>query len=162
MIIADAQDEIYPHQGYSRLRSSVRGLVFDGDKCAFMHILTHDEFGARDHFEIPGGGIEKGEDHSEALKRELLEEVGAHVSVGKYLGLYIERLNTIKRISFHHYYICHLKSLGQNQLTDYEKEVIEGIEWHTPLEWLEILSKPLEGVNHLIHQRELTILKSFI
>jgi len=35
---------------------------------------------------LPGGEIEEGEDHQEAIERELIEETGTKAVVGKYLG----------------------------------------------------------------------------
>lgn len=35
---------------------------------------------------LPGGGIEQGEDQQEALKREVMEEIGLDVKVGAFLG----------------------------------------------------------------------------
>lgn len=162
MILFDAQDTHYPNTGYSNLRTSVRALVFKDNQCAFLHIKTHDVFGPRDHFEIPGGGIEKGEDHHDALQREIKEEIGCNVSIKDYLGLYIERLNVLERISFHHYYVCEFLSQESSDLTDYEKDVFAGIQWRSVDVWLEILNQPVSGVNHLIHQREIIILQEYL
>ena len=42
----------------------------------------------QDHWYLPGGGVKKGETLTEALKRELREEVGAAVENLELLGMY--------------------------------------------------------------------------
>jgi ADP-ribose pyrophosphatase YjhB (NUDIX family) len=56
-----------------RIREAVRGLVVtpDGDV-----VLVRFEFPARTVWAPPGGGLEPGEDHETALRRELAEEIG--------------------------------------------------------------------------------------
>ena len=39
------------------------------------------------HYNLPGGGVELGESLREALRREVLEETGAEVQVGRLLML---------------------------------------------------------------------------
>lgn len=154
MIIAELYDSIYPSTGFTSIRETVRGLVFKGDQVALIHIKCVDGFGERDHFEIPGGGIERGENQIEALHRELEEELGFKVEVKEKIGMIIDRWNLLERINVHHFYICEFMEFGEPNLTEYEQEVIIGNEWHTVDEWLEILNVPLKGVNELIHRRE--------
>jgi 8-oxo-dGTP pyrophosphatase MutT (NUDIX family) len=64
-----------------RLRPAVRGLVMDADNCVLMVrlVFPHGAF-----WVLPGGGIDDGEDHMEALHRELLEETGlVDASIGE-------------------------------------------------------------------------------
>ena len=43
----------------------------------------------RDEWELPGGRIEKGEDHAEALSREFVEELAVNVAVGQPIDSYV-------------------------------------------------------------------------
>lgn len=56
-----------------RLRPAVRGLVIDENDSVLLVRLSfpHGAF-----WVLPGGGIDDGEDHFEALRRELSEETG--------------------------------------------------------------------------------------
>lgn len=80
-------------------------------------------------YKFPGGGIEQGESHGEALKREVLEETGYHVDrVNNLIGITIEKRHDKfdPRKIFEmksHYYLCHIESsqVGQT-LDDYEAE----------------------------------------
>jgi nucleoside triphosphatase len=60
-------------------RPSVYGLVKNEGKILLIRTS------ATGVYEFPGGGIELGERMEEALRRELIEEAGIEVSVGKFL-----------------------------------------------------------------------------
>ena len=56
-----------------RLRPAIRALVIDHDNHVLMVRLV---FPRGTFWVLPGGGIDEGEDHMDALHRELLEETG--------------------------------------------------------------------------------------
>ena len=57
-----------------RIRQAVRGLMIDpADRILLVRLAFDDGF---DGWVLPGGGIEDGETHREALIRELTEETG--------------------------------------------------------------------------------------
>lgn len=58
-----------------RIRDAVRGLLIDTDRRV---LLVRFEFPAGSRWALPGGGLEPDEDHHDALRRELVEEVGLH------------------------------------------------------------------------------------
>lgn len=57
----------------TNLREAVRAVIVDD---AGRVLLVHFEFPHRSLWATPGGGIEPGEDHEGALRREVVEEVG--------------------------------------------------------------------------------------
>jgi 8-oxo-dGTP diphosphatase len=56
-----------------RIRQAVRALVVDTDQRV---LLVRFEFPTATRWALPGGGLEPGENHLDALRRELEEEVG--------------------------------------------------------------------------------------
>lgn len=58
-----------------RIREAVRGLVVDGEARV---LLVRFEFPAGTRWALPGGGLDPGESHHDALRRELAEELGLH------------------------------------------------------------------------------------
>jgi 8-oxo-dGTP diphosphatase len=56
-----------------RIREAVRGVVVDSDD---RLLLVRFEFPSATRWALPGGGVEPGETHVEALRRELSEELG--------------------------------------------------------------------------------------
>ena len=59
------------------MRISVRGILIQDDQLLVIHRIKGD----REYYVIPGGGVEDHETLIQALKREMLEEVGIQVDV---------------------------------------------------------------------------------
>jgi 8-oxo-dGTP pyrophosphatase MutT (NUDIX family) len=62
--------------GPLRLRDAARAVILDTDR---RTLLVRFEFPDRHVWACPGGGLEPGESHEDALRRELREEVGLEV-----------------------------------------------------------------------------------
>jgi ADP-ribose pyrophosphatase YjhB (NUDIX family) len=73
-----------------RIREAARAVVLDPDD---RILLVRFEFPATALWALPGGGVEQGETHEDALRRELAEEAGlADVAIGP--GIW-ERLHIV-------------------------------------------------------------------
>jgi 8-oxo-dGTP diphosphatase len=161
-ILAKLRDEEYPFTGVKETRSIVRALVDDGQgNFAFHHLLGNDQFGLRDYYETPGGGVEKGETLEEALIRECHEELGYDVAVGAAIGEVKDYYNLIERCNMNHYFFAtregpflgtHLVSAGD--------QIIHDTIW-IPLEQALVLFANMQdtGVGKLVKNRELLVLK---
>lgn len=103
-------------------RPSVRAVITNKGKVAMVHSKKHD------YYKFPGGGIESGENHVAALKREVLEETGLTIieSTIKELGMVqrIQKSRYMDNVIFdqeNFYYLCDVnKQVCSQHLDEYE------------------------------------------
>lgn len=87
-----------------RFRKSARAVLLnDKNEVSIQHV------GKYDYYKLPGGGVEPGETIEEALKREMVEEVGCDLEIIKPLGLIIEYRNSHELLHLSYGYLCNVK-----------------------------------------------------
>lgn len=119
----ELRDSQWPLEYTDHHRVVVRAMVVDGaGYFYFVQARRNDEFGDATVLETPGGGVEPGEGLTQALERELREELGARVDILGELGVVSDYYNLIHRHNINHYYLCAMSSLGQRHLTPEERE----------------------------------------
>ena len=119
-------------------RQIVSALLISSDNKLLMGMKDPNKGGVySDCWHIPGGGIEEGENQSEALKREIMEEVGIDISDSKTglvdnkgKGISIKRLKDGEEVECHmqfNVYIVNIskkaKDIKVNLTDDLEKYV---------------------------------------
>ena len=160
-LIASFSDNEFPYNGYTHTRNIVRGIVYnDNFEIALVKCKSVDIFGERDLYETPGGGVEKGETLIEAFKREIKEEVGAEIDNIQEIGRVVDFYNQIYRRNNNHYFLAHIKSMGQTHWTEKENTFFERIEFmdidKAIYEYEHTRDLP---TNNIVRQRELPILR---
>ena len=102
-------------------RDVARAVVFDDDGFFyFVRAVRDDDFGKATLIETSGGGVEKGEELTVAIKRELKEELGAEVETVCKIGVVSDYYNLIHRHNVNNFFLCRALSFGDNALTEDE------------------------------------------
>ena len=110
--------------GREILRTAVRAVILRGLKLLMVYSSNVGDY------KFPGGGVDEGESHEQALARELREECGASLlGVDGELGAVVE-YNFAKDKGFDvfkmtsHYYFCQAgDGFGTQKLDNYEKDL---------------------------------------
>lgn len=142
-----------------KIRVGCRGLIVSGSKILLSHELNTGVY------MTPGGGVESGETYDVCCKRELCEETGYDVEVGKQVFEFNEYFH--ETLFVNNYFLCEIKGVGNPNLTDIEIE--HGIvpEWVEIDKALEIFGEyekyraENEGVSSL-YLREFTVITKLI
>ena len=117
------QDEEWPYEGTDHDREIVRAVVYDDCVNFYFARLDRDDiFGKAIVIETSGGGVEKGEELTTAIVRELQEELGVNVEIECKIGVVEDYYNLIHRHNINNYYLCKVLSFGDKHLTEDEIE----------------------------------------
>lgn len=103
--------------GY-RLRTAARAIVYDdANHIALLRV------GRDNYYKLPGGGIEDGEDQKQALRRELLEEIGCEAEIIGEVGEIVQYLDQIKLKQTSYCYLA--KQIGEKNKPNFTDEELE-------------------------------------
>lgn len=111
-------------QGKTIYRNAVRAVILHGRNLLMVYSSAVGDY------KFPGGGVDKGETHAQALTREIREECGASLTrIGCGIGAVIEYnlpieqdYDAFKMTSY--YYQCDMEeTLGAQKLDGYEQEL---------------------------------------
>ena len=153
-------DDQYPLTEITHTRVIARAILLnDKNEVCLLKIDGYDDFGHRNYYETPGGGVNPEEDLKEAVVREIKEETGIEAIVLDEIGYVSDYYNLIKRHNLSHYFLMKVVSYGESHLEEGEKTIIKGMDFF-PLDeavkLYENMSK--EKLEILVRRRELPVL----
>jgi 8-oxo-dGTP diphosphatase len=99
-LLKEIKDQYYSSDTTWKIRKASRAILFDyNDLIPLLFVSQYN------YHKLPGGGIEEGENKSQALVRECLGEVGSDIEVNGEVGKIIEFRSKwdLKQISYCYY-----------------------------------------------------------
>ena len=118
--------------GEYKLNIRAAGVIIHNNK-----VLTHKNVN-KDHYAIPGGRIEIGENSEETLKREMQEELGKEIEIKDYMAT-IENFFEMDGKKYHEFYFLYKAEFTkeEDKKIDYTMHNVEGKEY-LQYEWLDL------------------------
>ena len=139
-------------------RQAARAVLFDKDGRVYLLKMS-----TYNYHKLPGGGVNNGESFEDAVRRELLEEVGCPADVSTELGEIVEYRNDEKMEQHSYCYIAHQSgNLIETALEESESEEgAETVSAHTIDEAIKFLEndQPTNYEGHFIQMRDLRFLR---
>ena len=156
------QDQYYPapDQEIKKTRECVRAVLLNEEnEVALHHVHRDDKYGDSIYYELPGGGVELGEEPFEALQREVEEEAGFEIECLAYLGDAKDTYNLAKRNNHHHIFLARTVTQGKKHFESEGDELIMETVFMPIEEAVEAMQKQHQGgFEGLVRQRELPFL----
>lgn len=150
--IADATEEGY----IWKKRLAVRAILFD-DRGLVPIIFM----GKLRYHKLPGGGVKQKEDILDALRREVLEEVGCAIEIQEEIGSVIERRLRHRVIQTSYCFTGRIISKGMPDLTKGERWARATTHWMSLDEAIATMESehPTSYEGKFINKRELVYLR---
>jgi 8-oxo-dGTP pyrophosphatase MutT (NUDIX family) len=158
----ELQDNEWKFEYTDHDRQIARAIVFDdAGYFYFVRAIRDDDFGKATLIETSGGGVEPGEELTQAIRRELKEELGVEVDIVCKIGVVSDYYNLIHRHNINNYFLCKVLSFGEKNLT---KDEIESFHLSTLKLTFEDAVKEYEKcsdtkIGRLVANRELPVLQ---
>lgn len=143
-----------------RLRKSARAILLDSNGNMATQYLQKYSF-----HKLPGGGVEQNENIEEALKREILEEVGCNCEILNEVGVVIEYRNKQNLLQISYCFTAKVVGkIGESKLEKGEIEEGQITLWLPPKEVLARIKtdKPKKFEGYFILKREMSFLEEYI
>jgi len=138
------------------LRKAARAIVTSkNNQIALLYVSKHK------YHKLPGGGLENSENIKEALKREVMEEVGVNVLIGDEIGAIIEYRDEFKQLQISYCFFSEvIGEINTPSFTESELENGFQLKWVTLDEAITLLSsdEPDDYMGKFIKKRDLTFL----
>ncbi len=171
--IIHIEDFVYPLSSIHIIRETARGIILKDGCIALMHIVGTDKFGVRDHWETPGGGIEKDETPEEGLHREIQEELGCTIHSIRPVGRISNDYNLIGRCDRATFFVAETGVFTKTQYTEEEKSLFKNVDWIPVSEIVNryenySITAPdgtttgVQNCGRIIHKRDLMMIKRAI
>ncbi len=148
----------------TRLRQTVRGVCIREDYKIALNLVSRDDiFGKASYYELPGGGVQDGEDVSKALEREIREELGWRGSSIRCLCEIWDFYYPIRQENHTQYYLFRLtEDTGVKNLDSMGDLLIDKTLFVTFDEAIDLYeNQPDTAIGNLVRNRELQLLKAF-
>jgi 8-oxo-dGTP diphosphatase len=146
--------------GSYKLEKSARAILLNAEGAMAVQFLQTYAF-----HKLPGGGVETGETVEQALKREVVEEVGCECDIVRDVGMTIEYRNKYNLLYISYCFVARVVGeIGEPQLEDGEVEEGQTTLWLAPHDVLEKMSKdtPKKSEGHFILKREMSFLEEYL
>jgi 8-oxo-dGTP diphosphatase len=141
-----------------RYREAVRAVVFKESQVALLYVAVDDSY------KLPGGGVEPGETYPQALRREVLEEIGYEINNIRALGETLEYKDSEQERQRSFCFTATVVGIpNAPQLTDEEKALGFKTVWAASLAGAILLMENAHPENlyaRFIRHRDLLILKA--
>lgn len=135
-----------------RVRKAARCIIVnDLLEVAVLHVRN------KGYYKLPGGGVEKQETLEEALRREMLEEVGVEIKLIREVGLILEYRNQFEQLQISYCFLAWVRR--DHHITHFtQKEIQDGFElkWVPMYEAIQLIrsSEPQDYVGEFIKRRD--------
>lgn len=153
-------DQFEQLQTSYELRKSARAILLNQDGKMATQFLENYNF-----HKLPGGGVDDGETTEEAVKREVLEEVGCECEIMREVGMTIEYRNKYKLLQLSFCFVAKVVGeVGEPKLEEGEVEEGQVTLWLSPIEVLEKMKndQPTKFEGHFILKREIAFLEEYL